>query len=253
MLVFVIPLRNPEIAQDWNRCNALCQQTVRSALAQTHSDVRVIVSCKDFTPDVCDDRLIVLRHPYETPARTWDDQHNDKYRKIGHGLVEARRYAPCYVMKLDADDLVDRRLSSIAHGIGHKPGYYIDNGYVWAEGSRFVRSVDNFHLACGSTNIIWCEKDELPSSVHEDMFAYPLMRMGHNITVREYEKRGTPLMPIRSPGAIYRISNGENITSHFVRSGLTYTKPNWKFWVGAALRLTELRPLTRSMRRDFFG
>ncbi len=253
MLVFVIPLRNPETSQDWERCNSLCQQTVRSALAQTDGNVRVIVSCKDFTPEVSDDRLVILRHPFKTPERSWEDQHRDKYLKIGHALVEARRHAPCYVMKMDADDLVSRNLSSNVHEIGHKPGYYINRGYRWTEGSRLVRPINNFHLSCGSSNIIWCEKDDLPSSTEDDMFAYRIMRLGHNIVVQEFEKLGTPLVPIPTPSAIYRLSHGENLTSHVSMNGHVGTRPNWKFWVGNALRLSELRPLTRTMRRDFFG
>jgi len=253
MLVFVIPLRNPETAQDWSRCNSLCQQTVSSALAQTDANVRVIVACKDFTPDVSDDRLTVLRHSFPTPARTWEDQHRDKYAKIGCGLVEARKYTPCYVMKLDADDLVSRHLSATIHGANHKPGYYLPRGYLWAEGSRLVRTVENFHHHCGSSNILWCERDDLPSSTADDMMRFQIMRLGHNITVQEFEKLGTPLMPLPTRSAVYRKGNGENITSHLFPSGMTHTKVNWRFYVGQALKLAELRPLTSGLRRDFFG
>lgn len=253
MLVFVIPQRNREIAHDWDHVNRLCQQTVRSALAQTDRDVRVIVVCKDFVPGLEDDRLTILRTPFPTPADNWNDRIQDKYNKIAHGLIEARKYAPCYVMKLDADDLLDRHLAAEVHKTNHKPGYYIRHGYRWREGSLLVRPVDNFHLGCGSSNIIWCEKDDLPSSPDDDMSAFKIMRFGHNITVSEYEKLHTPLMPIPSRAAIYRIGHGENFTANLVQAGVKHTKPNWKFWVGAALRLSELRPFTSSMRRDFFG
>lgn len=253
MLVFVIPLRNPETAQDWERCNSLCQQTVRSALAQTDGDVRVIVACKDFTPDVEDERLTIIKHPFPTPARTWEANAKDKYLRIAHGLVEARKYGPCYVMKLDADDLVARNLSVEVTAANHRPGYHLPYGYRWREGSRLVNPVNNFHLHCGSSNIIWCEVDELPSSVGDDMSAYPIMRFGHNIAVQEYEKLGTPLSPIRQRSVIYRVDHGENFTAHLAQSGIAHNKPNWKFWVGRALRLTELRPFTPSIRRKFFG
>lgn len=253
MLVFVIPLRNPETAQDWERCNALCQQTVRSALAQVDRDVRVIVACKDFTHDIEDDRLTVLRYPFETPERSWEAQAEDKYRKIGHGLIEARKDAPCYIMKLDADDLVSRDLSSVVHEIGYKPGYFISRGYIWSEGSHLVRPVGNFHLDCGSSNIIWCEADDLPSSVREDLWAYRIMQLGHDIAVQEYEKSGTPLMPIPSPGALRRVDHGENFTAYLKQNGIVHNRPNWKYHVGKLLRLAELRPLTPSIRREFFG
>lgn len=253
MLVFVIPLRNPETAQDWGRCNALCQQTVRSALAQTDGNVRVIVSCKEFTPDISDDRLKVLRHPFPTPDGTWEDQHRDKYLKFAHGMVEARKSAPCYVMKLDADDLLDRRLSQLVHQTGHKPGYYISRGYIWRDGSMVVRPVDDFHLHCGSSNIIWCERDDLPSSIDDDMSNYRILKWGHNITVQEFDKLGTPLLPLPVRSAMYRKGHGENISSHLRPSGAKHTNPNWKFYAGQALRLAELRPLTPTLRRDFFG
>ena len=85
------------------------------------------------------------------------------------------------------------------------------------------------------------------------MAAFPIMCFGHNIAVAEYEKLGTPLMPIRTPSAIYRSGHGENLTAHLRQTGIPYNKPNWKFYVGQALRLSELRPLTPSMRREFFG
>jgi hypothetical protein len=253
MLVFVIPLRNPETAQDWERCNDLCQQTVRSALNQIDGNVRVIVVCKEFLPNVEDDRLTIIRHPFATPDASWHQQHRDKYLKIAHGMVEARKYAPCYIMKLDADDLLDRHLSEVVHETRRKPGYYISRGYRWSEGSKFVRSVDNFHLQCGSSNIIWCERDELPCSPDDNMSAFPIMRFGHNITVAEYKNFGTPLTPLLSRFAIYRGGHGENLTAHVTKSDIVHNKPNWKFYVGQFLRLAELRPLTATMRRDFFG
>jgi hypothetical protein len=216
--------------------------------------VRVIVSCKDFTPDILDDRLTVLRYPFETPQNNWEDQHRDKYRKIAHALMEARKYAPCYVMKLDADDLVGRHLSDVVNRTRHKPGYYLARGYVWRDGSSFVRPVDeNFHLNCGSSNIIWCEPDQLPASLNDDMSSFPIMRFGHNITVAAYQKLGTPLMPIALRSAIYRAANGENISSLLAPAGTIHNRPNWKFYVGRLLKLAELRPLTPSIRQDFFG
>lgn len=253
MLVFVVPLRNPETAKNWERCNALCQQTVRSALNQIDGDVRVIVVCKDFTPDVEDDRLTIIRRPFPTPKNNWEDQHHDKYAKLAHGMIEARKYSPCYIMKLDADDLLDRRLSQIVNKSRRKPGYYISRGYRWSEGSKFVLPVDSFHLQCGSSNIIWCERDELPNSPEDNMQAFPIMRLGHNITVAEYESIGTPLTPILSRYAIYRGGHGENLTAHFIQSGIGHNRPNWKFYVGQFLRLADLRPFTPAMRRDFFG
>jgi hypothetical protein len=253
MLVFVIPLRNPETAQNWERCNSLCQQTVRSALAQTDSNVRVIVACKDFTPDTEDERLIVIRHSFSTPVRNWEAQHQDKYLKIAHCLVEARKHTPCYVMKLDADDLLSRHISAEVHTRHCRPGYYLPHGYLWREGSMLVRPVDDFHNHCGSSNIVWCEQQHLPSSLDEDMSAFPIMRFGHNIAIAEYAKLGTPLVPITSRAAIYRAGHGENITAHLNPAGTLHNRPNWKFWVGRALRLTELRPLTPSIRREFFG
>jgi hypothetical protein len=253
MLVFVIPLRNPETAQNWERCNDLCQQTVRSALAQTDDDVRVIVVCKDFTPNTNDPRLTIVRRDYAAPPNTWEDRARDKYLKIGHGLAEARQYSPCYIMKLDADDLVDRNLAAAVHAANHRPGYYIERGYRWREGSAFIRPVNDFHKHCGSSNIIWAEADELPASPDADMSALPLMRFGHNIAVEEYAKLGTPLTQIKSRAGIYRVGHGENFTAHLRQNGVTQNRPNWKFYVGQALRLAELRPLTPSLKREFFG
>ena len=253
MLVFVIPLRNPETAKDWERCNALCQQTVRSALNQVDGDVRVIVVCKEFAPDIEDERLTILRYPFPTPEQNWEKQDQDKYRKLAHGMVEARKYAPCYIMKLDADDLLNRHLSQAVKRTQHKPGYYIPHGYLWSEGSMVLRPVDNFHLHCGSSNIIWSEKDDLPPCTDSDMSRCRILMWGHHTTVQEFHRLGSPLMPLPLRSAIYRKGNGENLSSRLLPSGFVHTEPNWKFYIGRLLSLTELRPLTPSIRRDFFG
>jgi len=254
VLVFVIPLRNPSTARNWRRCEQLCRQTIASALAQTNPNVRVILACREFEPGMEDPRLIVVRKPFPEPKQDWVDQHRDKYEKICAALVEARKHSPCYVMKLDGDDLVSNRLAAYVHEQANPNGYYIPKGYLWRDGGRTLMPLDNFHVACGSSNIVYANSEELPSSAGVDFSHLPLLRFGHHVTVESYASMGRPLQAIPFRAAIYRQASGENISGFLQpREASRYKKPNWKFYVGLLLEQRKRHLLTAGLKREFFG
>lgn len=243
--VFVIPLRNPAVAQDWDRCVALGADTLRSALNQTapQDRFRVILVCQDFPEGIVEHPCLdIIRHPFPDPAKNWGDQHEDKYLKIRHGLVRARDYAPCYVMKLDADDLVSNRLVEFVLNDDNRRGYYLELGYRWRDGSKYLEPTKKFYKGCGSSNALYANTTQLPPSIEDDSRDYDLVALGHNITVETFTNRGTPLGLVPFPAAIYRMESGENITSQLSpETSNSFQKPNWKFHVGHILKKTIAR------------
>lgn len=257
--VFVIPLRNPAVAQDWKRCAGLCADTLRSALNQTapQDRFRVILVCRDFPGGLVEHpNLEIIRHPFPDPAPNWEDQHHDKYLKIRHGLVRARECAPCYVMKLDADDLVSNRLVEYTLKNNNRRGYYFEHGYRWRDGSRYLETTKEFYKGCGSSNILYAETGDLPTDTHDASREYDLVALGHNITVETFRERETPLKAISFPAAIYRMESGENITSHFPPDQNRHAnRPNWKFWVtslpNALINWLLRKRLTGKISKEF--
>jgi hypothetical protein len=252
MLTFIIPLRNPGTSKNWERCQELCRQTIHSALSQTDPDLRVVLACREFFPEPLQDpRLIVIQKDFPDPSPDWESQHVDKYKKIAAALVVARQFAPCHIMKLDADDLVSNKVAAFVKLQPSKNGYYFPQGYFWRDGARTFLLSRNFHHVCGSSNIIYAEPCQLPES-DSDCSDFPLLKFGHNITLEGFASIGRPLEAIPFPAAVYRIGNGENITAHFSPSGSKPgARPNWKYYLGLLLEQRKRRFLSNNLRREF--
>jgi hypothetical protein len=200
--------------------------------------------------------LEIVRQDVPTPAKAWRANHVDKYAKLRVALLHAARYAPCYVMKLDADDLLHRELVEFIVANDNRNGYYIDKGYIWQSGSKFLKPLDRFHQVCGSSNILYLNSGDFPSN-EAGSFSDPLiMRLGHNITVSHFEDEGRPLMPLPFRAAIYRLGHGENITAKLSdESAGAANKPNWRFYVGSIVSklrsLVTRKRITRSLKGEF--
>ncbi|MBB5281863.1 hypothetical protein [Pacificimonas flava] len=162
---FGISLIARDAARSWDQVSTLFAATLRSALSQTDSNVKVVLAAHD-TPDCwdllsrTDPRLTLLRAdwPVKPPSPANDDAGAKKWRikeyvsKCGGGLL----------MYLDADDLVDVSTVEVARQLmgDEKPaglvreGFAIDamsgNALAIPDASAFNRP---FHQLCGSTTV----------------------------------------------------------------------------------------------------
>jgi len=229
--VFLIPLRNASVARNWESCVELCIKTILSASQQTaHEDCfQVVLVCRDFPEISLPSNVKILRAPFPDPEPNWESQHVDKYAKIRFGLEHLVEQAPLYIMKLDADDLVSNKIVSWVLADDNKNGYYVDKGYRWFSGRKWMEPVDNFHSECGSSNILYVEKNDL---LKDNIYESKILKLGHNITVQYFNDIKKPLKEIPFSAVIYRKSNGENITLHYLPSGTKCNKPNFKFYIG---------------------
>lgn len=250
--VFLIPLRNPNTAQNWRRCVEICKSTLASACNQTAStsDYEVVLVCKEF-PEIDEySNLKIIRRDFPNPQKTWEDQHRDKYNKIRCGLEYLSKYESLYIMKLDADDLVSNQTASYVLSDNNKNGYYINDGYQWTKGHKTMKVINNFHEICGSSNILFISGDSIKKEnvVNSDIF-----KLGHNITVETFKKNGRPLSAIPFSAAIYRTNHGENITFYYKQSSPSVCKPNINYYVGNFLKkcFIKRKIITKSIKYEF--
>lgn len=166
---FGIPLIARAASEDWGLVDRLLRLTLRSVLAQTDGDFRVVLAGHDVPPcwaELADDRFVLLQAdwPVAAPTLANDDGGAKKWR-IGEHV---RRRGGGLLMLLDADDWVDRELVGAARaGIGPGDvGGLVAGGYAydWRSGRGAVIPVghgfDNpFHELCGSSTVARIQPD----------------------------------------------------------------------------------------------
>jgi len=153
-------------------------------------------------------------------------------------------------MKLDADDLVSKKIVSYVLADDNQHGYYVENGFHWISGRKWVEPIGNFHAGCGSSNILHVLKSDFEKDKIQDS---NILKLGHNITVKHFNDIKKPLKAIPFPAAIYRISHGENITSSYAPNAVSHNQPNINFYIGKYVKLFFKRRvyLSKSRRIEF--
>ncbi len=230
---FLIPLRNPALAQNWERCVELCVQTLNSVCTQLspYPDCKVVLVCREFPLIPKYENLVIIKSYFPDPEPTWEEQHKDKYAKIRVGLEYLSNFTPLYVMKMDADDLVSNRIVSYVLKDDNKRGYYVGLGYKWKIGRRRLECIENLHTSCGSTIILYANANELSKELVNHS---SLLKLGHHNAVNYFHQIGKPLAKIPFHAVIYKISHGENITENFKKPIKT------PIWLHVKLKMTKL-------------
>ena len=54
------------------------------------------------------------------------------------GLAYAQNYQPSHIMIVDADDCVNKRLAEFVEKNPNKNGWFINKGYLYTEGNKFL-------------------------------------------------------------------------------------------------------------------
>jgi hypothetical protein len=249
---FLIPLRNRAMAKNWQVCVDLCLATMRSAAQQTASadDFQVVLVCRDFPEVSIESHVKILRGFFPDPEPTWEAQHHDKYAKIRLGLEYLADFAPLYVMKLDADDLVSNKIVSYVLADNNQHGYYVEHGFHWISSRKWMELIGSFHMGCGSSNILHVKKSDFEKDKINDA---NILKLGHNITVSYFRDIKQPLCALPFPAAIYRVGHGENITSSYNPNAVSHNQPNINFYIGKYLKLFFKRRvyLSKSRRIEF--
>jgi hypothetical protein len=240
MIHFIIPVRSRKVSKDWERVKKLCQGTLRSVYNQTNPEYCVQVVCHEPPVEDANNRVTVRSVGFGVPS---DKQQMmiDKKKKVQLGAAEAPKEPGDYVMILDADDRVDRRL--VEH-VSEREGvdvWVIEEGYVWPYRRRFCFQWSNFHGMCGSSHLIRYDGENMPSG-KDDSDDYVLMTP-HGEVKAKAVKRGLRVKPIPFGAGCYVTDVEEN------HSGVSMTEYMHK---GRFLKkLIGFRFLTSSIRDSF--
>ena len=263
MLTFVIPVRHPANASDWNDHMRRLAQTARSIAAQTDDRWRAVVVANN------EAELPPLPHGFSVarvdfPANERHDMNGaeieavydavrwDKGRRLLAGLLAAP--PSTFVMFVDDDDLVSRHLVAFAAKHAGENGWYVRDGYVWGDGGSAVYRYRDFSRFCGTSHIVRTDLYAAPPDASSATAAYVKRMLGSHVFIESHlREAGTPLAPLPFRGAVYRIghagahSRSSSLRRHFFGRDI-FVHPR-----ALLSRLFRLRPLSRGLRRDFFG
>jgi hypothetical protein len=245
MFVFVVPFKCRARSADWEIASRLCVRSINSMLRQQDAECRVILACSeppDFLPR--DERLLVERVDTPVPGN-FAEMMADKYLKIKAALIRARAFAPCWLIRADADDLVSWNLARFVEQQGKSTGCYAETGFVHQEGSSWVEGIRNFHRLCGTCFASYVTEKDLPLKMNDDNEAYYLLAQGHHLTVDYFRKRDAPVLPVPFPATIYVRGAGENT------SGPTGPGTALRRLKRQIKRLPRMRFLTGAKRKEF--
>ena len=211
MLVFIVPLQSPQASSDWARVSALCERTLRSICGQTSADFRVFLVCNQ-APRLAFSHpaLTIVEDDFPIPQPNTAARMFDKHEKLKRGMIAARDLAPCHVMFVDADDLVNNRLAEFCAAHPAQPGWYIAQGYIHTAGSAWIYRWPDFDLICGTAAIVLCAEEDFPRRMSDKKSDFFMIDCGHFEFRHPARTRGRKLDPLPFPGAVYVTATGEN-------------------------------------------
>jgi hypothetical protein len=264
VLNFVIPLRHPQNSTDWPALKRRLADTIRSIAGQDDVRWRAII--------VANEGADLPRLPNNFEVRQVDFPPNpmfeqgdndleafrdacrlDKGRRVLAGILEADKTG--YVMVVDDDDFVSRRLTSFVAGYPGENGWFVQNGYIWGDGGRLIYEYADFSKFCGTSHIIRADLYQLPASVEAADPDYVRKMFGSHIFIREYlAARGQPLAPLPFAGAVYRIGHaGAHSRSPGLFKQVFFKRELLKNPLKLVGRFSRLRLLGATVRHQFWG
>jgi hypothetical protein len=263
-LTFVIPVRHPQNAKNWQTTKKNLSEVIRSISLQDSSDWQaVIVANKNVDLPQLPERFSVawVNFPpnkmHEKGSMKQEDFYDafrwDKGRRVLAGLLHAKPKG--HVMIVDDDDFVSSKLTSFVAKHKDDNGWFLGDGYIWSENQNFLYTYDDFSNLCGTSHIIRADLYNIPETMEDATEEYVKRWLGSHIFIHTLlDQAGTPLKKLPFVGAVYRVghsgahSKSANIfRQYFLKKSLL--KRPWEF----CRRLMRLRLLSPSIRNEFFG
>ncbi len=260
-IVFVVPVRHHRSVERWELVKQHLSETLRSIAAQTTGnwECRVVANEGADLPTLpprCFARFVDLPLP-ELPDREsypegyYDAVRRDKGLRVYEGVRDVEPMT--YVMVVDYDDYVSRRVAALAAERRSEPGWFIDRGYVFGMSRHyFIR--DRFHNLCGTSLII--RRDFLgpleTSTGQPDEVKIKRWLGSHIFIADDLEAAGTALQPLPFPGAVYRIANPQSTSG--ASTLFREMNPAWLLRRAPAQYLTNLlryRRMNRDVAEEF--
>ena len=175
-------------------------------------EVRVVLVCHELPED---GRLIIKSITTPKP-QTREQMMEDKYLKIKMALVVAREFAPAWLMRADADDLISRRLVKFIEKQPLDTAWYSEEGWAHRLGSRWAVKLRNFHTLCGTSCVTYVTRAELPETFDQPSKEFYLLTQGHHMVVDYLRKLDITVNPIPFPTTVYVTDSGENWSGYWL-------------------------------------
>jgi len=217
MFYFAVPLISKQACHDWGRVESLLNSTLGSILNSTSQDYKVLIACHDIPNTQYNDnnKINYLKAEFP-PLMNQNKRMLDKIFKLKMiGLEIQKNEDDCFVMLMDADDLISNNLVEYINKDGNSYGYYIYKGYELNYSSKRLRYCPRYNRLCGSSIILRVSKYDLPTSLdqyEEDNYFNKMISVGHRYCEPISKSLNRPLKKIPFAGGIYIINNGENHT-----------------------------------------
>jgi len=278
MLTFVIPVRHPSSITEPDIAKRLMAETLASIAAQTHPGWECVIAAErnaDLPSLPAGIQVVETDIPVpKLPDIRVDKRANrqvvrtDKGARIMTALVAARPRG--HVMVVDYDDLISRRLAAFCAERTEANGWYVESGWLYSGGAFVSAYPEKFSRLCGTSIIVHSRLLQIPERCQDIDLDYAARTLGDHVYIRaDLEEMGAPLEPLPFPGAVYRIGhrnsasfsvsmlswllNRSNIRSRKeLARQLRYFR-NFRTPREILEGLTRIRPVTGSLRREFFG
>ncbi|MCA1992918.1 MAG: glycosyltransferase family 2 protein [Coleofasciculus sp. S288] len=219
MLVFVIPLKSPEVSKSWEQVSKLFERCVKSICHQTSPNFRVVVVCNEKpTIEFSHPHITYLKVNFSsfTEKEKLNNQRTDKGRKILNGLVYANQFKPSHTMAVDADDCVSKNLAEFVSQNPDANGWFVNRGYKYQDGSDYIYiKYRDFYKMCGSCNIIRYDLNEIPEQPEYNRgYGYYKYYIDHAKPREHLAKKGKKIAPLPFAGAVYVVDHGQHQYYH---------------------------------------
>lgn len=266
MLSFVVPIRHPDNVTDRPEQFRHLGDTFRSIGAQEGDDWEVIVVAnpRQILPELARNmRVRWVEFPpnaataeARTIAEFYGTIQFDKGRRVEAAADEIDPDAS--IMVVDDDDLVHRGLAKFIASRGERCGWRIDLGYVWLDGSAYLRRAEGFNTRCG-TSLIVPREFYLKYSGESFDAAQATRELGSHKLIFEHIPANRPKfrdVPFRA--AIYRLGH-QNASQRLIDLGLGQgnaaapARGRLSRYLVKVARLLRTRRLSGRLERDFFG
>jgi len=225
LLTFVVPLRAPAASKNWERVLERLLKTMRSieaACANTPGLGAVLVANHGAELPELPGCFDLVRVDLAPPAVSVffgdgddDERRNavwwDKGFKVATGMRHALSLGTRFVMSVDADDLISRRIGSLPLNSPDSNGWFINNGWLLTAGSRWSLAIDDFHNWCGTYAIVRADLLPLIEPIEAlDPEEIRLVFGHHRNLIPLLAERGTPLEEAGFRAAIYIVGHSES-------------------------------------------
>lgn len=173
MIGFVVPIKSKLISRNWDLDNLLLERTVRSICSQTDNNFKLIIVYNEVPVINFVHPNIIYKHfPFAIVAaediedfdsyvskyysKEYAEKMMDKGKKITYGCKAAIDLGCDYIMAIDSDDLISKKIAEYVNQNSHpdKAGWRVKKGFIYQENSFYLVKKFDIQNLNGSTHIL---------------------------------------------------------------------------------------------------